>query len=126
MCSVALTHRSGSWRRKVADVVEECLGVDGGVFADGFILGGGAADDFILDVGDVHYVVELVAVGAKPAAQDVLKSEGAQVSDVDEVVHRRPAGVHSDHISVERSEGLDLLREGVVEAQGHRGDVYLS
>jgi hypothetical protein len=27
---------------------------------------------------------------------------------------------------VERSEGLDLLREGVVEAQGHGEDVFSS
>ena len=121
MCSVALTKRSGCSRRRVRDVFEKCLGVDGGVLADGFVLGGGVADDFILDVGDVHHVVELIAARAQPAAQNVLKGEGAQVADVDVIVDRRPAGVHSDHVSVKRSEGLHLLRKSVVETQGHRG-----
>ena len=84
-----------------------------------FMFGGGVADDFILHVGDVHDVVEFIAAGAQPAAEQVLKGERPQVADVDEIVDRGPAGVHSDHISVERSEGLDLLRKGVVEAQGH-------
>ena len=84
--------------------------------------GGGVADDLVLDVGDVHHVIERVAARAQPAAQDVLKRERPQVADVDEVVDRRPAGVHAHGVAVKRSEGLDLLRKGVVEPEGHERD----
>ena len=90
-----------------------------GVLVDGLVRGGGVADDLVLDVGDVHHVVELEAARREPAAQDVLKSEGPQVADVDVVVDRRPAGVHAHHVAVQRGEGLHFLGEGVVETQGH-------
>ena len=52
----------------------------------------------------------LIAARPQPAAQDVLESERAEIADVDEVVNRRPAGVHADDVVVQGSERLHLLR----------------
>ena len=83
------------------------------------------ANDFVYDVRDVHHVIELEAARGEPAAQDVLKSEGPQVADVDVVVDRGPAGVHAHDVVVEGGERLHLLGEGVVETQGHSERILL-
>ena len=51
--------------------------------------------------------------------QDVLKSEGPQIADVDVVLDRRPARVHAHHVAVQRGEGLHFSSGDVVEMQGH-------
>ena len=74
------------------------------------------ANDLVVHVGDVHDVVEREAAGAQPAAQNVLKREGAEVADVHVVVDRRPARVHADGIAVHGRKLFHLLRKSVVKA----------
>ena len=123
MWSVALTMRSGRSQAQRGAVFEEALGVDFGELVDGLVRGRGVADDLVLHVGDVHHVVEREAARAQHAPQDVLKGEGPQIADVDVVVDGGSAGVHAHDVVMKRSEDLRLLREGVIEPQGHSESV---
>jgi hypothetical protein len=49
------------------------------------------------------------------APQYVLEYEGAEVTDVREGVHRGPAGINTHFALVERLQGLDAIRQRVVE-----------
>ena len=118
----------GAFEAERGAVVEEGFGVDVGVFAEAFALGDGVADDFVVDVGDVHDVIEFVAIGAQPAPKQVIEDEGAEVADVGKVVDGGTAGVHSDGGTgagaVEGLEWLDLLGQRVIETQGHEGKLH--
>ena len=100
---------------------EEGLGVLSGVLLDGLIVLDGVADDLVLDVGDVHDVVEGESAGAQGAAEDVLEGERPEVADVDVAVDSGSAGVHTDCFSVERVELFQPLGERIVEPQRHGG-----
>src|ERR1044071_8919779 len=65
-------------------------------------------------------MIEPEPAGAQPAAQQIDKDEGAEVADVSEIVHGGAAGVHANDVVRERSEGLDGLRQRVIEAQRHK------
>src|SRR5712692_5878319 len=56
----------------------------------------GNAADAVVDVGEVHDVVEAEAAELEEAAKDVLEDESAVVADVGVVVDRGAAGVHGD------------------------------
>ena len=103
----------------------EGLGVDLRVFLDRVVLSRGVADDLVLNVRDVHHVIELISARAEPPAQDVLERECSQISNVDVVVYGRPARVHPHGVVQERSERLRLLCEGVIEPQGHSRGLFL-
>ena len=64
----------------------------GRVLADGHAGGGGVADDLVVDVGDVHDVVDGDAEQLEGAAENVDLQEGAEVADVAVVVDRGAAG----------------------------------
>ena len=88
---------------------------------DGLAGGLGIPNDFVLDIGDVHHVIQRVAARAQPAAQDVREHEGPEIADMGVVVDGRPAGVHPHDVVVEGIELLQLLGQGVIEPQGHVG-----
>ena len=79
----------------------------------------GVADDLVLDVGDVHDVLELVAALLQEAAQHVNRDEGAEVADVSVVVNRRPASVHADQVVFERMELFDFAGQSIKELKRH-------
>ena len=54
------------------------------------------ADDPVIHVGQVHDVEDLEPAGLEPAAQQIFKQEGPEVSDVGVVPDGRPAGVQRD------------------------------
>ena len=72
----------------------------GFIFAD-------ALDDFVLDVRDVHDVLDVVAGKFQRAADEVGEDERAPVADVREVINGRAAAIHSDFPRMERGEFLD-------------------
>ncbi len=115
----------GPLEAKGVAVGEKRFGVDRGVVVKRLALCDGVADDLIVHVGDVHDVVEFVAVQVKHAAQQIVKDEGAEVADVREVVNGGSAGVHADGVRVDGDERLDLLGQRVVEAQGHVGESFM-
>src|SRR6185369_1090474 len=67
-----------------------------GILADADAKLGGVGDDAIVDVSDVHDVLEAVSAHAKPATQDIDGNEGPEIADVGEVVDRGAAVVHAD------------------------------
>ena len=106
---------------EIGGVFKKSLLVLGGVLLDAEMFAGGAVDDFVVHVGDVHDVADLIAALQQEAMQDVHGNHGAQVADVNVVVHRGPAGIHADFVVLRGSEGLGLGGERVVEMKWHGG-----
>src|SRR5688572_14124763 len=73
-------------------VLEKCRGVRGGVLADADSLLCRFSNDLVVDVGDVHHMDELPLALEMPT-QNIFKNVGAEVSDMREIVHGRPACV---------------------------------
>ena len=72
------------------------------------------------DIGDVHDVVNAVAVQLQHTLQPILEQKGAVVANVLIVVHRRPAGVEPHLARFQRREFALRARPGVIELQGHK------
>ena len=66
----------------------------------------GAADDLVVDVGDVADVGHVVAAVAQVPDDDVEVDERARMPDVAQVVHGHSAYVHPDLSLVDRLEDL--------------------
>ncbi len=80
-----------------------------------------ADDGLVVDVGEVHDVVHLVAGDVlQRAAQHVHADEGAEVADVPARVDRQAARVHADGVVERRGKVLLLPGQGVVETHGVR------
>ena len=91
-----------------------------GVVGDGEVGGGGVADDLVVDVGDVHDVLDGDALLEEEAAEDVDVEEGAEVADVAVVVDGGAAAVHAECGLAYGGEGLGFSAEGVEEFEvGH-------
>ena len=82
-------------------------------------LGGRAADDLVVDVGEVHDPRHAQAAVAQVADQEVREQEGPEVADVGRAVDRRAAAVDPDVAGLERLEGAGLARERVLQADRH-------
>ena len=82
-------------------------------------LGGRAADDLVVDVGQVHDPGHGQALVAQVAHQQVGEQERAEVADVGGSVDRRAAAVDADLAGLDRVERPDVARERVLEADGH-------
>ncbi len=100
-------------------VFEKGLLVAGAVLADGLAGGGGIADDLVVDVGDVHDVVEGEAVEAGGAAQDVDMQEGAEVADVAVVVDGGAATIEAEGVTVRGEERFVFSGESIEEFESH-------
>ena len=97
------------------EVFEEGALELGGVLGDGDAGGGGVADDLVVDVGDVHDVLDGHALLADDAAEHVDVEEGAEVADVAVVVDGGAAAVHAQGGAADWGERLDLSGERVEE-----------
>ncbi len=104
-------------------VFEEGALVLGGVLGDGLAGGGGVADDLVVDVGDVHDVVQGEAVEAGGAAQQVDVEEGAEVADVAVVVDGGAAAVEAQDVAVGGEERFDFTGESVEEFECHASPI---
>ncbi len=56
------------FQAKRGRVFEKSLRVNLGEFVDGFVRRRRVANDFVLDIGDIHHVIESVATGPQPPA----------------------------------------------------------
>ena len=101
-------------------IFQESFLVLGGVLLDTDAVARRVADDFVIHVGDVHHVLQLVAALQQEAPQRVHHDEGAEVADVSVVVNRWPAGVHADQVVFQRAELLDFCGQSVKELKRHR------
>jgi hypothetical protein len=102
-------------------VFEEGLLEFGAELADGFACGRSVADDLIVDVGDVHDVVQFEAVEAGGAAEDVDVQKGAEVADVAVVIDSGAAAVEAQGLAIGGEERFDFSGEGVEEFESHAG-----
>ena len=112
-------HDDGREAAEGVEVFEEGALVARGVVGDGDALRGGVADDLVVDVGDVHDVLDLDALLLKKAAEQIDMDEGAEVADVAVVVDGGAAGVEGEGLAVRRGERFDLCAEGVEELKCH-------
>ncbi len=116
-------HQNGLSNVEIGRVFEEGFFVFGGVvlYAEAFL--GGFADDFVVHVGNVHDVADLIAALQQKAMQDVHGDNGAKVADVHVVINRGTAGIHADFVGLSGSERLELSGERIVETKSHRRGV---
>jgi hypothetical protein len=105
---------------------EKSVRVVPGVFLERLVLRHGVANDLVVDIGDVHHVVEREAVGAEGLAQQVDENEGAEVADVREIVDGWATGVHADRVVARGGKLFELLGERVVETQRHHEGEFSS
>ena len=101
-------------------VVEEPGRVPVGELGVADPLGGGAADDLVVDVGQVHDPGHAQAAVAQVADQQVGEQERPEVADVRRAVDRRPAAVDPDVAGLDGLERAELAGQRVLEADpGH-------
>ena len=75
----------------------------------------GTLDNLVVYVGEVLHERHLVAAVLQIAAQHVEHDDRARVADVDVVIHRRAAGVHTHFARLDRHELFLLHGHGVVQ-----------
>ncbi len=78
-----------------------------------------AADDLVVDVGDVAHVGDAKPERLQPALGDVEREHEARVAHVAEVVDRDAADVEPDVTGLDRREDLGRPRQRVVDAKCH-------
>ena len=81
--------------------------------------GRGAADDLVVDVGDVHHPGDREAAVAQVANEEIGVQEAPEVADVDGPVDGRAAAVDPDVLRLEGLERPRLAGQRVVEADAH-------
>ena len=77
----------------------------------------GAADDLVVDVGDVAHVGDIEAGGAQPALHHVEHQHEARMAEVAVVIDGDAAHVHAHPARLDRDEILLAAGEGVVYLQ---------
>ena len=78
---------------------------------------GGAADDLVVDVGDVAHVGDAQAAGAQPALHHVEHHHHARMPEMAVVVHGHAAHVHPHFARVQGHEVLLGARHRVIDTQ---------
>ncbi len=81
---------------------------------------GGASVDLLLEVRDVHHVLDGDPVRREGAPNEVEVEVRARVSDVRRCVDGRTADVHANRAARRVADRYDALRQGVPDAQRHR------
>ena len=76
---------------------------------------GGATDDLVVDVRDVHDPADGVAAPPEVTDEQVGEEERAEVADVRGAVHRRAARVHADAVVAQRYQRPLLAGQRVLE-----------
>ena len=75
----------------------------------------GALDDLVVYVGEILRKGHLIALGNKPATNDVEANKGTSVADVDIVVDGGAAYVHADLALFDGCELFFFMRGAVVD-----------
>ena len=84
------------------------------------------ADDLVVDVRDVHHVVDGHAMQLYDTAQHIDMQEGAEIADVAVVVHRRPAAIEAQGVPIGSVKRFDDSGKSIEEFERHAGCVWLS
>ena len=120
MWSVARGRTSGTVIRSAAASARKRAVPAVGEVADRFARGGRAADDLVVDVGDVHHPGDPKPAVAQVADEQVGEQERPEVADVGRPVDRRPAAVDADVTRLEGDELALLPAQRVEQAEAHR------
>ena len=96
-------------------VLEKCADILFRVLPNSDAGGRRILDDAVVHVGQVHHLQDAVAARVQKSPQNVLKHEGSEISDVREVIYRRPAGVHAHFALMNGLEGLQAICQRVVQ-----------
>ena len=75
----------------------------------------GFLDDAVVHIGEVHHLNDAEALRFQIPPQNILKHKRAEISDVREIVDRRPAGVRADFARHQRNKRLGLSRHRIVK-----------
>ena len=113
MCSVARGSASGRVIPSASASARNRLGVAVGELAGRDALGRRAADDLVVDVGEVHDPGHAQAAVAQVADEQVGEQERPEVADVGRAVDRRAAAVDPDLAGLERLERPQLAGQRV-------------
>src|SRR5487761_1932702 len=108
---IGFLHAQG--RRVLVHVADEALSQ----LADAFPVLNSAADDLVVDVGDVAYVGDIEAGGAQPALHHVEYQHEARMAQMAVIVDSDAAHVHAHPARLDRDEILLAAGEGVVYLQ---------
>ena len=99
-------------------VLKKRLFIFARVFLHRFLIARGVADDFVIHVSNIHYMLKFMAALAQESPQHVHGNKGAEVAYVTVIVDRGAAGIHADGIVRFRLELFHLAGKRVVKAQG--------
>jgi hypothetical protein len=77
----------------------------------------------VADIGDVHHVRHVKTQKSQRARQQILEQKRAQVADVGEVVHGRPAGIQTDLAGRDRLKAFLGAGQRVVQKKLGHGHV---
>ena len=116
MCSVARGRTSGGDIRSAAASSRKRSVQRWASVADRDPLGRRAADDLVVDVGDVHHPGHPQAAIAQVAHEQVGEQERAEVADMGRPIDRRSAGVDPDVAGLERDRARASAAERVEQA----------
>ena len=87
--------------------------------ADGLAVLHGAADDLVVNIGDVAHIGHGQTRGAQPALHHVKGNHRARMAQVTQVIHGHAADIHAHMAGFERNKRLQGTRQRVVDAQTH-------
>ena len=80
-----------------------------------------AADRFVVNIGNVHHAMHLIASQLEVPLEQIFEHVCAEISNMRPAVNRRPAGIHPDgtHRGIARLQLLNFPRVGVEKSQRH-------
>ena len=110
-CALVFVHLPGETQRE---------------FLEGFALFCSAAQDLVVDIGDVAHVFQRPAARAQVARDHVEADQQTRVPEVAVVIHRDAADVEADAAGLQGYEILYPTRERVVDAQSHLSSPWRS
>ena len=97
------------------EVLEEILQIFVGVIAQTHLFSRRSRDDLVIDIGDVHDVMKLIAAILEISTEQIGEKEGPKVADMCKIIDRRAADVDPDARRIERVEIFGFARERIVE-----------
>ena len=104
-------------------ILEKCLPINAGEFLQRQFRFARTADRFVIDVGELHDVIDLVSEMFQRAAQEIDRDVGAKISNVTVIVDRRAADVEADALAgrIERLELRHRTGHRIIELKRRAG-----
>src|SRR5262249_28586444 len=88
-----------------------------GDLTDGFLFTNGFRDDLVVDVGEVHDLLDLPTSKTQCTTKQIFEQKRPEIPEVRRVVDRWSARVHANCTSISRRERFYLARKRVVESK---------